>query len=157
MANMIKKPESQTAQPRRRSWDPWQTMRDAFRDPFTAMTPFGGDRTWNPAFEVRETGEAFLFKADLPGVKDNDVDIEVHGNRLSISGKRESEHEEKDGDTVYAYERSYGSFYRAFTLPDNVDTENVTCDLKEGVMTLVVPKKAGPQPKKIQIGKAQKA
>jgi HSP20 family protein len=126
-------------------------------DPFGEMTPYASQQMWNPNFEVRETKDAFLFKADLPGIKQEDVDIELHGNRLAISGKRDSEHEDKDGDTVYAYERSFGSFYRAFTLPDNADTENVSCDLKEGVLTLAVPKKAGPQPKKIAIGKGKKA
>jgi HSP20 family protein len=156
MANMIKKTDGGTQQQpaRRRSVDPWQAM---FRDPFGTMMPYGNERTFSPSFEVRETKDAFLFKADLPGMKEEDVDIEMHGNRLTISGKREAEHEEKDGDTVYAYERSYGSFCRAFTLPDNVDTENVSCDLKDGVLTLAVPKKAGPQPKKIAIGKGQKA
>ena len=151
MANMIKKNEGTQHPARRRSWDPWEML----RDPFGAMTPY--QQVWTPSFEVRETKDAFVFKADLPGIKQEDVDIELHGNRLAISGKRDSEHEEKDGDTVYAYERSYGSFCRTFTLPDNVDTENVSCDLKDGVLTLAVPKKAGPQPKKIQIGKGQKA
>ena len=148
MANMIKKNETSTTTRRR---DPWQM----FTDPFGAMTPY--ERAWNPSFEVRETKDAFMFKADLPGMKESDVDIEVHGNRLTISGKRSDEHEEKDGETVYAYERSYGSFYRAFTLPDNVDTEHVSCDLKDGVLTLAVPKKPGATPKKIAIGKGQKA
>jgi HSP20 family protein len=154
MANIIKKQDT-TTPTHRRTWDPWQMMRDALLDPFGAMTPRG--QMWNPSFEVRETEDAFLFKADLPGIKDDDVEIELNGSRLAISGKREAEHEDREGDTVYAYERSFGSFYRAFNLPDNVDTENVSCDLKSGVLTLVVPKKEGPQPKKIQIGKGQKA
>ena len=157
MANIVKKDTSPTTPSRQRTWDPWQAMRDMFRDPFGAMTPYGEQRMWNPSFDVRETGDAFLFKADLPGVQDKDIEVELHGNRLAISGKRETEHEDKDGDTVYAFERSHGSFYRAFTLPDNVDTEHVKCDLKDGVLTLIVPKKAGPQPRKIQIGKGEKA
>jgi HSP20 family protein len=155
---MIKKNENATTtQPaRRRSWDPWQAMRDAFRDPFGAMTPYTQEQIWTPSFEVRETNDAFVFKADLPGVKENDIDIELNGNRLTLSGKREQEHEEKEGETVFVYERTYGSFYRAFTLPDNVDTEHVAVDFKDGVLKLVVPKKAGPQPKKIQVGKGAK-
>jgi HSP20 family protein len=130
-------------------------MRDVFHDPFHAMSS-GRERMWNPCFDVRETTEAFLFKADLPGVREDDVEIEIHGKRLAITGKREDEHEEKDGETVYAFERSFGSFYRAFTLPENADIEQVTCELHDGVLTVIVPKKAGPQPRKIRVGKSKR-
>lgn len=129
---------------------PFQLMRDLMRDPFGAMQPFEQD--FSPQMEVRETGDAFLFKADLPGIKKDDIDISVHGNRLTISGRREQEEEQRDGDRFYTYERSYGSFSRVFTLPDSADTEHVSCDLKDGVLSLAVPKKPGAQPRKIQIG-----
>ncbi|HEU0032063.1 MAG TPA: HSP20 family small heat-shock protein [Kofleriaceae bacterium] len=132
--------------------DPFRLMREMLRDPFGTMTPFFGEQMWSPQFEVRETGDTFLFKADVPGVKQDDIDIQLHGNRLEISGRRDQEEEHKEGDQVYAYERSYGSFRRAFTLPENADLEHVRCDLKDGVLTLAVPKKAGQQPRRIQIG-----
>jgi HSP20 family protein len=130
--------------------NPFQLMRDLVRDPFGTMVPFQSE--FSPQMEVRETNDAFIFKADLPGVRSEDLDINVHGNRLQISGHREDEHEERDGDRVYAYERSYGNFTRVFTLPETADTDKIRCDLKEGVLSLVVPKKPGAQPRKIQIG-----
>jgi HSP20 family protein len=151
--------------------DPFAMMREMFRDPFGDFyrNPFGMMRDmfrepmgmqgadFNPQIEVRETTEAFLIKADMPGIKKDDIEINLHGSRLTISGKREQEHEEKSGDQIYAYERSFGSFTRAFTLPDTVDTEHITSELKEGVLSLVIPKKASSQPRKIQIGAGSKA
>lgn len=133
--------------------DPFSIMRDLMRfDPFGVMMPFqAAERMWTPQFEVRETNDAFLFTADVPGLKEDDLEVHLTGNRLAISGKREREEEEREGDTVYAYERSFGSFHRAFTLPDNADTDHVRAELEKGVLTLVVPKRPGAQPKKIQI------
>ena len=122
-------------------------------DPFREMMPVLGDERvgFDPAFEVKETKDGYLFKADLPGVKISDVDVSVTENRIQISGKRESEKEDKS-DTFYAYERSYGSFTRAFTLPEGVDSNRIHADLREGVLTVLVPKKPESQPKKIAIG-----
>ncbi len=106
--------------------------------------------TFSPAFEVKETRDGFLFKADLPGVKQEEVEITCVGNRLNVRGKREAEREEK-GDTYYAYERSYGSFSRSFTLPAGADLEHVKAELKDGVLTIALPKKPEMQPRKISI------
>ena len=137
-----------------REWDPFQTMRELMRwDPFAEMTPRmwrGPDVAFVPAFDVRETKDGYIFKADLPGFKDHDLDINVSGNRLTISGKRESEHVE-DADTYYCWERSYGSFTRTFTLPEGVDADQIEADLKDGVLSLKVHKTAEAQPKKIQL------
>src|SRR5262245_43358340 len=78
-------------------------------------------------------------KADVPGVKESDLDVTLTGNRLTISGKREAERKEQT-ETYYAYERSYGDFTRAFTLPDGIDTNSVVADLKDGVLTVSVRK-----------------
>ena len=78
------------------------------------------------------------------------------GNRLQISGKRDHETETKH-DTIYTYERQYGSFSRSFTLPDGADLEHAKSELKDGVLTLAVPKKAGAQSKKIAISTATKS
>jgi HSP20 family protein len=91
-----------------------------------------------------------VFKADLPGVKKEELEITTTGNRLQISGKRETERETKN-DTVYAYERQSGSFTRSFTLPDGADVEHAKSELKDGVLSLVIPKKPGAQAKKIAI------
>jgi HSP20 family protein len=132
---------------------PFQLMREMLRDPFGSMMPMQNDL--ETSFEVRETKDSFVFKADVPGINKEDIDIQLHGNRLAISGKREQEMEDRDQDRFYAYERSYGSFTRVFTLPEQADTEHVRTDLKDGVLTLVVPKKPGAQPRKIEIGSGQ--
>ena len=135
--------------------DPFQRMmRDMLRwDPFREMAPrwiVPEATTFSPAFEVKETKDGFLFKADVPGVSEKDVEIKLHGNRLTISGKREADREEKS-DAYYTYERSYGSFLRAFTLPDGFDGDHVRAELKEGVLTVAIPKAAGAQAKTIAI------
>ncbi len=138
-------------------WNPLRVMRDWLRwDPFREMAPvFPGfpelERLeWNPSFDVTENKDAFVFKADLPGAKKDDIEISTTGNRLQISGKREAEKETKS-ETVYTYERQYGSFVRSFTLPEGADLEHAKSELKDGVLTLVVPKLPGAQAKKIPI------
>jgi HSP20 family protein len=137
-----------------RDWDPFRAMRDLIRwEPFADLAQsFGAleSAVFSPAFEVKETKEGFTFRADVPGVKDADLDVKLTQNRLSISGKRESEKSEK-GDTFYTSERSYGSFTRSFTLPDGVESDKIRAELKEGVLTLSIPKKPESQPKKIAI------
>jgi HSP20 family protein len=113
---------------------------------------------WSPDFEVRETDDAIVLKGDMPGVKEQDIDVSLSGNSLQISGKREREEEAEEG-TVYTYEREYGQFSRSFTLPESADLDKVRCDLKDGVLNIVVPKKPGSAParRKIQIGSGTKA
>ena len=134
--------------------DPMRAMREFLRwDPFREMAPalpsldLAG---FNPSFDVTENNDAFMFKADLPGVTKDELEISTTGNRLQISGKREIGHETKN-DTVYTYERQSGSFTRCFTLPDGADVEHAKCELKDGVLTLAVTKKPGAQAKQIAI------
>ena|SRR6188768_202936 len=137
-----------------RDWDPFRAMRELLRwQPFAELAPsFGALEgvVFSPAFEVKETKEGFVFRADVPGVKDADLDVKLTQNRLSISGKRESEKSEK-GDTFYTNERSYGSFTLSFTLPEGVDADKIRAELKEGVLTLSIPKRPEVQPKKIAV------
>jgi HSP20 family protein len=175
MANVTKKdngPQPQTQLPQQQQqlirrdpfWqlmrDPFQMIRDFFVDPFRAMqSPYiGRELAWNPSFEVRETDNAYVFKGDLPGVKQDDIEISLLENRLLITGKRDSETEQDEG-TLHTYERSYGSFQRAFMLPDNADLDKISTGLKDGVLTIAVPKKEtkGQQARKIQIGSGQKS
>ena len=141
-----------------REWNPWQRMRDLLTwDPFQEMTRFWPNEQeigFVPHFEVRETHDGFVFRADLPGVSEDDLEINLSGNRLTISGKREAE-QRSETDRYYAYEVQYGSFTRSFTLPEGVDTDHVKADLKSGVLTLHVPKKAEAQPRKISLGGAK--
>jgi len=144
--------------------DPFQLMREMMTDPFRMFSqlPWGGgmghDLSWNPGFDIRETEDAFVFKADLPGIRSEDLEIQLVGNQLQISGKRECEQEQGEG-RYHTYERSYGSFSRVFSLPESADLDKITSDLKDGELRLVVPKKAGssPQRRKIQVGAGTKS
>jgi HSP20 family protein len=155
MANLIRRNQSEAAPSSASVWDPFRAMRDVLRwDPFRELeAATGGDYgLFAPSFDVKENKDGYVFRADLPGVREEDLDISLTGNRLTISGKREQEKHEQ-GDTYYASERSYGSFSRAFTLPDGTDGENVKADLKDGVLQVIVPKKPEVQPRRISIGK----
>jgi len=152
-----KKPQTE-ATPARREWDPFRMMRDMLRwDPFREMAPTlaGEVQSYSPAFEVKETNESFVFKADVPGLKEPDIDVSVTGNRLTINGRRDAEREEKS-DTYYTYERSYGSFTRSFTLPDQADVEHVKAELKDGELTLVIPKAPAAVAKRIPVSGGDK-
>ena len=159
MATLIRRNQQEVAPSTPSVWDPFRVMRDVLRwDPFRELEgAAGGDYgLFAPSFDVKENKEGYVFRADLPGVKEEDLEISLTGNRLTISGKREQEKHEQ-GDTYYASERSYGSFSRAFTLPDGTDAENVKAELKEGVLQVIVPKKPEVQPRKIALGKAEAA
>jgi HSP20 family protein len=146
---VVKNPEIQ-------SWDPFREMQSMLRfDPFRELPRFFNYNlpeaiNFAPAFEVKETKDAFIFKADIPGVKENDLEVSVTGDRLVISGKREEEKKEEN-ETVYTWERSYGAFTRSFMLPQGVDTAHARAELKEGVLALVLPKLPEVQPKKIAV------
>jgi HSP20 family protein len=143
-------------------WSPMRAMRDLLRwDPFREMAPFGASHeleaaTFSPSFEVTEGKDVYLFKADVPGIAKEDLEITATGNRLRIAGKRDQDIETRS-DTVYTYERQYGSFARTFTLPDGADFEHATSQLKDGVLTLAVPKKAAAHSKKIEISTSTKS
>ena len=105
-----------------------------------------------PAFEVKETHEAFVLRGDLPGVAESDLDIAVHNNILTVSGSRQAE-ERKEGESYALYERQYGSFSRSFSLPDTADGDRVDAKLDAGVLTLTIWKKAEAKPRKIALKK----
>lgn len=138
-------------------WNPVRVMRDLMRwDPFREMAPLLGalpsfERVeWNPSFDVTETKDAYQFKADLPGVKKEDLEITASGSRIQISGKRDTEQESKT-DTVYTYERQSGAFTRFFTLPDTADIDHAQSVLKDGVLSLTIPKQGSAHTKKIPV------
>ena len=107
-----------------------------------------------PDFEVKETKEAIVLKADLPGIKLGDIDVQVHGSQLTIAGKRDRE-ETKEGERYTMFERSYGSFARAFTLPETVNAQALEAELQDGVLTLTLPKIPEAKPQKITVRAAK--
>lgn len=154
MANIVRRHEGSSMVPRS-TVDPFDVMREMLSiDPLRALFGTGMQQmpmqTFFPQFEVRETNDAYVFKADMPGVKEGDLDVTIAQNRLTISGKREMEQRDEN-DRYYAVERSYGSFTRTFTLPTDIDESRVDAELRDGVLNLRVPKSPEQQPKKVQI------
>ena len=135
-------------------------MNRLFNTFFDSPTPSGNGgtalRRWIPAMDVVETDDQYVLRADLPGMSESDVNVELDHNVLTISGERKRESTE-EGARYFAVERAYGRFSRAFSLPEGTDGEHVTADVKDGVLTLRVPKKAEVQPRRIAIGGAPKA
>ena len=129
--------------------DPFRTLEAMLQ---VDRTPRRTEATFAPRFDVKESKEGFVFHADLPGIKDEDVQISVTGNQLTIAGKREAQ-ETKDTENYHVLERSYGSFTRTFTLPDSADLEKVKAEMKDGVLTVSLPKRTESQPRRITINK----
>jgi HSP20 family protein len=100
--------------------------------------------------DLVETEEAFVLKADLPGLTEADVNVELDNNVLTISGERKGEHEDHKAG-YYRVERSYGSFRRSLTLPEGVDPETVKATFDKGVLEVTVPKPEQQVPRKVQI------
>jgi HSP20 family protein len=130
--------------------DPYSLARELLNwDPFVSARPASA---FAPAFEVKETNDSFVLRADVPGVAEKDLDIAVHNGVLTVSGSRSAE-ERKEGESYALYERQYGSFSRSFALPDMADGERIEAKLDNGVLTLTVAKKAEAKPRKIEIKK----
>jgi HSP20 family protein len=108
---------------------------------------------WVPSMDLVEADDHFLLKADLPGLAEEDVAIEVRDNALTISGERKAEHERKERGW-YRVERSFGRFSRSLTLPDGVDPDAITASFDRGVLSVTIPKPEQRKPRKIQIGNA---
>ncbi len=135
----------------RATWDPFTAFRELLQwDPFRQGASLEGVASFAPAFEIKETKDAFEFKADVPGVDAKDLEVHMNDNRLTVSGKREAEKTDKS-DTYYSYERSYGSFTRSFALPEGVDADSVRADLKDGVLKLVLAKKPESKPREVKV------
>ena len=107
-------------------------------------------RRWLPAMDLVESGEAFVLRADLPGLSEEDVNIELEDNVLTISGERKAEHEERK-EGYYRLERASGSFSRSLTLPEGVDPEKVHASFDRGVLEVRIPKPEERKPRKVTI------
>jgi HSP20 family protein len=107
-------------------------------------------RHWIPAMDLVETADDFVLRADLPGLTEQDVKIELEDNVLTVSGERKAEHEERK-EGYYRVERSSGNFSRTLTLPEGVDPESVKANFDRGVLEVRVPKPEQPKPRKVAI------
>ena len=141
-------------------WNPWREMPAVpgrlnrfFDDPFFRLGRLADDSEmgmWNPAVDLYEKDDHFMIKAELPGVDKNDIKIDLKDRRLTLSGERSYDNEVKE-ENYYRRERSYGKFQRAFTLPEDVDSEKIKAEYKDGVLQIEVPKPEEKKAKKVTI------
>lgn len=141
-------------------------MRVKVFEPFRSFKPFYGDfdnwfnsvakgsesegAAWNPSVDVYETENSYVLKADLPGIKKEDINLDVNNNTLTIKGDKKFE-EKVEKDNYLRIERRYGSFSRSFTLSEKVDKENISANYKDGVLEVTLPKKEEAKPKEIKV------
>ncbi|MCC6888386.1 MAG: Hsp20/alpha crystallin family protein [Hyphomicrobiales bacterium] len=123
---------------------------DDFGRGFPSFGLQAGARNLVPAIDVTESDSEIEITAELPGLEEKDVEINVADNVLTIRGEKKAEKEDKQKD-YHVIERSYGSFYRAFELPSGVETDKITADISKGVLKVKVPKPAMKQAKKIEV------
>ena len=108
-----------------------------------------------PAVDIYEDPQKVVLKLEVPGIEENDLDVRVENHTLTVKGERKFDKEEKE-ENFHRIERRYGSFYRAFTVPSTVDTENVAATYNAGVLKLELKKKAEAQPKQIKVNVGDK-
>jgi len=113
--------------------------------------PASSPQRWVPAMDLTEAEDHFILKADLPGLAEDDVSIEVQDNTLTISGERQAEHVQREKGW-HRIERSFGRFSRALTLPDGVSPDGVSAEFDRGVLSVRIPKPEERQPRRIAIG-----
>jgi len=140
----------------------WYPIREvaALQNRFNSLLQdLGGDAetvtaaAFVPAVDVYEDTEKVVLKLEIPGVKEEDVDVRVENQALTVRGERKFEAEEKE-ENFHRIERRYGSFFRSFSLPTSVDTENVKASYNAGVLKLELKKKTSAQPRQIKINQA---
>jgi HSP20 family protein len=121
-----------------------------FFDTPTGSVANGGARRWIPAMDLVETEDHFVLRADLPGVPEEDVQIELEDNVLTVSGDRKTEHEERK-EGYYRVERATGAFRRSLTLPEGVDADAIAARFDKGVLEVRIPKPEERKPRRVQI------
>ena len=131
----------------REAWEPLREMEELERQ----MNRHGlGIESGFPTVDVVEEKDRVLVKADLPGMKEEDIHVEVEDGELTLRGERKKETETREGK-VHRVERTYGAFLRSFTLPANVDRAKVAASYKNGVLEVTLPKKEGAKPQEIKV------
>lgn len=130
---------------------PQQRATADFFDQMEHLLSAPTERTFKPAAEALEQKDHYLMSFDLPGMKKENIRIEIKDNVLIVAGERKQEIKGEGEQKAQVFERQYGSFYRSFTLPTAVNEEKIEAHYVDGVLTLLLPKTPIAQPKKIQI------
>jgi HSP20 family protein len=135
-------------------WDPFRDLTALQSEVNRLFSRAAGDvgerQSWTPAIDVVETDDAVVLKAELAGMKPEDIDIEVQDNVLTVSGERRFEEEVKE-DKFYRIERRYGSFSRSLALPPTADETKVEAKYENGLLEVIVPKAEVARPKKVHV------
>jgi HSP20 family protein len=118
-----------------------------FEAPLARASEFPG---WTPAFDVYEEKDNFVVKAELPGMKKEDINVSLHDGDLIISGERKPE-PKSEGTEVYRSERFFGKFQRLVTLPATVAANSVKAEYKDGILTVTLPKSEEAKPRQIEV------
>ncbi len=153
MALIRFKPEREVS-----TWTPFRDLVNMQREVGRLFDSFFSDfdgegnsvASWSPRTDVSENNEAYVIKAELPGINKNDVKITLRENVLTIKGEKKQEKEEKD-HSFHRVERSYGGFERSFSLPSGVKGEKIDAAYKDGILTLTLPKVEEAKPKEIEV------
>lgn len=122
-----------------------------FQDSLSRLFSEPASRPWSPAVDISETENELILKADVPDIDAKNVSIQLENGTLTLKGERRFEEEKNGHKGFHRIERSYGSFVRAFSLPDTVDGDKVKADYKNGVLTITLPKKEVAKPKTINV------
>ena len=139
-------------------WEPFQEADEFFRGMSSplfnrwmrTLGENGGQVEWAPAADISETEKEYIVKAELPGVKREDVKVTLEGGVLTIQGERRQEKTRKD-EKSHRTERFYGSFSRSFTLPDNADAAGISAENRDGVLSVRVPKLGNSKARPVEI------
>ena len=140
-------------------WDPVRdmvTLREKMNRMFEdAFTGKGEDKelapsSWAPAVDIYETENEIVLTAEVPGIDENDIEIKIEDNTLTLRGERKFTKETKE-ENYHRLERSYGAFYRAFTLPNSVDADSIKAENENGILRVTMPKKQELKPRTVKI------
>lgn len=133
-------------------YEPWGLLNQLHREleRGTGIEGSAATAQWAPTVDIKEESEKFLIQADIPGVKPDEIDISMEDGVLTISGERKTE-AETENNGYKRVERTYGSFYRRFSLPDTADADAISAVSKLGVLNITIPKREAVKPRKISV------
>jgi HSP20 family protein len=136
-------------------YEPWGLLNQLQKELERSRDDKSGEGTvataeWAPAVDIKEEVDKFVIHADIPGVKPEDIEVSMEAGVLTVKGDKESEAKtEKEG--YKRVERTYGSFYRRFSLPDTADGDAINAKCKHGVLEIIIPKREAVKPKRISV------
>jgi HSP20 family protein len=142
-------------------WSPWNELASVHNEMSRLMNGLlegngGTTQGWVPALDVWETENEIVYAFDLPGIPEDEIEVELEDGSLTVSAERERQHQESD-DRFYRFERRFGTFSRTIGLPQGVDESGINADYKNGVLEVHVRKPEQPKPQRIQVGSGAKA